>query len=157
MTRYIHVFLLSFLLFATPALAQVAGDGGQARMDELRAQLASGKQAYVSRQMALDSAEETDFWPVYDEHQRSLEALQQRRREHASDYARAVAAGTLDEDFARDLARDLVEIETEEARLLDRTYSRLRRSLTEVQALKYLQIEARLAALLRYELAASLP
>lgn len=156
MTRSIPVFLLSLLLSTAPALGQVAG-GGQARMDELRTQLASGKQSYISRQMALDSAEEARFWPIYDEHQATLESLQQRRREHAADYARAVAANTLDEDFARDLARELVEIESEEAKLLDRTYSRLRRSMTEVQALRYLQLEARLAALSRYELAASLP
>jgi hypothetical protein len=126
-------------------------------MNELRTQLASGKQAFISRQMALDSAEESRFWPIYDEHQRTLEPLQQRQRDHAAAYASAVADGTLDEDLARELARELVAIAADESRLVDRTYSRLRRSLSEAQALQYLQLEARLSALLRYELAATLP
>jgi len=155
MIRTIPALVLSLLLLATPALAQVAGS--EARMDELRAQLAPGKQSFISRQMALNPAEEASFWPVYDEHQRALESLQQRQRDNAVAYANAVASGELDESLARELARELVSIASEEARLVDRTYSRLRRSLSEAQALQYLQLEARLAALQRYELASLLP
>jgi len=158
MTRTLHAFLLSLLLCSTPALAQVAADGAQARMDDLRAQLASGKQAYVSRQMGLNPADEAGFWPVYDEHQRELESLLQRRRELATTYADAVAANTMDEDLARKLSRERVSIAADEAKLVDRTYSRLRRSLTEAQTLQYLQLEAQVSALQIYELtAASLP
>lgn len=158
MIRSIHVLLLSLLLSATPALAQVAGDGDQARMDELRAQLAPGKQSFISRQMGLDSAEEAEFWPIYDAHQSELESLQQRQRELAATHAEAVASGTLDDGLARDLARGLVRIAEDEAKLLDGTYNRLRRGLTETQALQYLQLEMQVATLQRYEMtAASLP
>lgn len=156
MTRTLRILVLSFLLSSTPALAQVAA--GASPMDELRAQLASsGKQSYISRQMALNPAEEAGFWPVYDEHQQTLASLQQRQREHANAYAAAEASGELDERLARDLSRELVAIAADEAKLVDRTYSRLRRSLSEAQALQYLQLEARLAALQRYDLAASMP
>jgi len=156
MIRTLHVLVLSVLLSATPALAQVGG--GPSHMDELRAQLASsGKQSVVSRQMALNPAEEAGFWPIYDEHQRALESLQQRQRELANAYAAALASGGLDDRLARDLSRELVAISADEAKLMDRTYSRLRRSLSESQALRYLELEARLSALQRYDLAASMP
>lgn len=147
---------LSLALFAAPAPAQPAGDAAHQSMTELKAQLAPGKQIFVSRRMALTPADEAGFWPLYDEHQQALAELLQRRRDNVQAYARAVGGG-MDEDTANDLADEALSIEADEAKLLDRTYHRLRRVIAPEKALKYLQLESKLAALQRYELAASLP
>jgi Spy/CpxP family protein refolding chaperone len=141
------------LLLVAPALAQTAADPAT-HMAGLKSQLAPGKQIFVSRQMALTPAEEADFWPVYDAHQGELAKLVERRREAAASYARL---GSLDEDDASDLAEELAEIDIEEARLNEETYSRLSRVLPAAKALKYLQLERQLSTLLRYELAATAP
>ena len=83
MTRHLLILLLSLGL-SGPALAQATGDGGQARMAELRAALAPGKQVFIARQMALTPAEEADFWPIYDEHQKGLADLTERRRDNVA-------------------------------------------------------------------------
>ena len=140
------------LLLAAPALAQTADPA--AHMAGLKAQLAPGKQVFISRQMALTPAEEAEFWPVYDAHQNELADLVQRRREAAANFARL---DSLDEDEAGDLAEELAEIDLEEARLNEATYSRLSRLLPAAKALKYLQLERQLSTLLRYELAATAP
>lgn len=140
-------------LLAGPALAQTASDPA-AHMAELKAQLAPGKQVFISRQLALTPAEEADFWPVYDAHQNELANLVQRRREAAETWGRIA---NLDNDAAEDLAEELTEIDLDEARLNEQTYSRLERVLPAAKALKYLQLERQLSTLLRYELAATAP
>ena len=140
------------LLLAAPALAQTADPA--AHMAGLQAQLAPGKQVFVARQMALTPAEEADFWPVYDAHQSELAGLVQRRREAAAAYARL---SSLDEDEIGDLAEEMAEIDLDEARLNEQTYSRLSRLLPAAKALKYLQLERQISTLLRYELAATAP
>lgn len=152
MSRILTALALAALL-ASPALAQTAADPA-AHMAGLKAQLAPGKQVFVSRQMGLTPAEEADFWPVYDAHQNELAGLVQRRREAAAAYGRLAS---LDEDAIADLAEELAEIDLEEARLNEATYSRLSRLLPAAKALKYLQLERQLSTLLRYELAATAP
>lgn len=141
------------LLLAAPALAQTAADPA-AHMAGLKAQLSPGKQVFISRQMDLTPAEEADFWPVYDAHQSELADLIRRRREAAADYVRLASLG---EDEAEELAEELAEIDMQEARLNEATYSRLSRLLPATKALKYLQLERQLSTLLRYELAAAAP
>ena len=140
---------------AGPTLAQSSTDGGQARMNELRAALAPGKQMFIARQMSLTPAEETGFWPIYDSHQAGLAELAARRRANVASLAAATAA--IDEDDADDLASEALSIEADEARLFERTHGRMSRAIPPAKALKYLGIELKLAALARYEAAAALP
>ncbi|MBW8369153.1 MAG: hypothetical protein K0M70_15010 [Arenimonas sp.] len=149
------IALLLTLGLTGPAFAQSAGDGGQARMNELRAALAPGKQIFIARQMNMTPAEEAGFWPIYDEHQAGLAELATRRRENFA--ALAAATDAMDEDDAEDLASDALAIAADEARLFDRTHGRMSRAVSQAKALKYLGLELKLAALARYEAAAVLP
>lgn len=154
MIRPMFVLLLALGLTG-PALAQDAGDGGQARMSELRAALAPGKQVFIARQMELNPAEEAAFWPIYDGHQTELAELATRRRQNVAGMVRA--AGNVDEDVADDLASEALAIEADEARLLERTYDRMSRVIAPAKALRYLRLEIKLAAMARYEAVSALP
>lgn len=152
MHRSLAILTLALLL-AAPVLAQTAADPAM-HMATLKSQLAPGKQIFISRQMDLTPAEEADFWPVYDAHQSQLADLVLRRRAAATAYARIASLG---EDQATELAEEMAEIDMEEARLNEQTYSRMSRVLPATKALKYLQLERQLSTLLRYELAANTP
>lgn len=154
MIRTLTALVLGLAVCAPAASAQ-ALDAHQ-KMTALQAEVAQGKQAYVSRQLALDSAEQAAFWPVYDKVQEALAELAERRRANARAYVAAVA-GNADEDAAEDVAEEAVAIDMEQAELFERTFKDLSRDLGARQALAYVQVEARLAAALRYEVAASLP
>lgn len=150
------LLLVLFLGFSGPALAQSGGESAQARMAALRTALAPGKQVFISRQMALNPAEEAAFWPIYDEHQKTLAQLAARRRQNVAGLARA-ASSAVDEDEADDLGSEALAIEADEARQLERTHDRMRRAIAPARALKYLGLEMKLSALDRYEAAAALP
>lgn len=153
MFRVVPALFLGLLLSA-PVLAQQATDPAR-HVAELKTQLAPGKQIFIARQMALTPAEEAGFWPLYDEHQKELSDLVRRRRANSAAYAKAAVAGNIGEDFAEDLAEEALRIEQDEAKLNERTYSRMSRSVSPEKALRYLQLEKQIDTLLRYELAAS--
>jgi Spy/CpxP family protein refolding chaperone len=145
---------LALALAIPPATAQ---DDPTPSLDALRSELAQGKQIVVARRLNLTPEQEAGFWPIYDAHQAELAELVERRRDNAAAYARAVATGRLDEDAANALAEETLDIENEQAQLMERTFSRLRRQIDPAKAYEYLQLEAKISAILRYELAATLP
>lgn len=147
---------LALALAAPAAFAQSSGNAAQ-KMAALQAEVAQGKQAYISRQLAMDPAEQAAFWPVYDRVQQELEDLAERRRANAAAVTFGLRA-ELDEDDAEELADEAVAIEVDQAKLMERTYRTLSRLVAPKKALAYVQAEARLAALQRYEIAgAQLP
>jgi hypothetical protein len=154
MIRFAPTLVLALAL-AAPAVSAQAVDAQQ-KMAAFQAEVAQGKQAYVSRQLSLDSAEQAAFWPVYDKMQEALAELAERRRANAAAYAAALG-GAADAGTAEDVAEEAVAIEMDQAELFERAYKDLSRDLGAREAMAYVQIEARLATLLRYEVAASLP
>ncbi|KFN41511.1 hypothetical protein [Arenimonas metalli] len=153
MSRSILTLALALSLAVPAAFAQSSGNGAQ-KMAALQAEVAQGKQAYISRQLAMDPAEQAAFWPVYDKVQEDLADLAERRRANAA----AVTAGLrteLDEDDAEELADEAVAIEVDQAKLMERTYRTLSRVVAPRKALAYVQAESRLATLQRYEIAGS--
>lgn len=154
MNRTLFPLVLAMAMAVTPAVAQQAAAPS---LDALRAELAQGKQIVIARRLNLTPEQEAGFWPIYDAHQSELAKLVDRRRDNAAAYARAVATGRLDEDAANALAEETLDIDIEQAQLMERTYSRLRRQIDPAKAYEYLQLEAKISAILRYELAATLP
>jgi len=153
MSRSIPTLVLFLALVAPAAFAQQGASAPQ-KMAALQAEVAQGKQAYVSRQLALDPAEQAAFWPVYDSVQEDLAKLAERRRRNAAAYV-ASTRTELDKKDAENLADEAVAIEMDQAKLLERTYRNLSRSLPPHKAMDYVQLEARLATLLRYEITAT--
>lgn len=150
-----HLTTLVLVLFlAVPAAQAQQVAAAQQKMAALQAEVAQGKQAYISRVLALDPAEQAAFWPIYDKTQEELADLAERRRANAA----AVTYGlrtAIDEDDAEDLADEAVAIELDQAKLMERTYRALSRSVSPRTALAYIQAETRLVTLLRYEITGS--
>jgi Spy/CpxP family protein refolding chaperone len=142
-SRAILSTILLTALLAGPALAQAPQP--LPAISELKAALAPGKQVLVARQLALTSAEEADFWPVYDDYQRELQELQQRRKQ-----ALAQIAGA-DPERLDEIAEELVQIEADEAELQDSARSRLRNKVSADKVVHYLRLEQRIATLQRTE------
>ncbi len=144
MRRTLLPLLLAAAL-ASPVTAQDA-DLATLPLPELKAQLASGKQVVVARQLALTPAEESDFWPVYDELQRGLADVAERRRA-----ALAAIAANGGAEAVADAAEALVEADLDQAELTERAWDRLRDNLPPAKLARYLLLERRIATLERSE------
>jgi len=72
-------------------------------------------------------------------------------------YARAWNAGHVTEDDAASLAAEAVAIEVAEADALKRVHRKLKRAVPMLKAARYLQVEYKLRAIVRFEQAARVP
>ncbi len=159
MNSLVKIALLSLLL-AGPALAQepaAAAPDPAAELKALAADVGPAKRAFVGEQLALTEAEAEAFWPAYDAHQAGLAKLNERRLQNILAYADVWNATATDEEALGKLAAEALAIEKDEAELMADTFGKLKRGVPMVKAVRYLQLESKLRAIIKYELAARIP
>ena len=121
------------------------------------AQMNVSKRALVTEQLALSPEQAERFWPVYDAHQEALSKLNRRRLENILIYARAWNTGTVDDRTASQVAKEAIAVEEDEATLLKKTFHQACKVLSTAQAARYVQLEAKVRARMRYEEAEGVP
>jgi len=138
----------------TPGIAQ---DKGAAQMTsaEWLAQIQADKKGIVAKSMDLTPDESKKFWPLYEQFQRELAVPR-------SAYTRAVldliaAGGTLTDANAKRLAEQVLGAERDEARLQEKHFKQLLKALPAHKAARYLQIESKIQAVVRFESAKAIP
>jgi hypothetical protein len=150
--RCIVALVAGVLVMPVVASAQTASD-----MEILRQKLKADKKLVVAQAMQLTEAEAPGFWPVYDAYQGELGQLNVRLGQVIKDYAAAYRTDTLTNDKARGLMDEVLKIEQAEVDLKRAYVPRLGAVVSEVKVARYLQIENKIRALLKYELAGEIP
>ena len=142
------------VLVVSPVLSQ---DKPANSMQILRDKLKADKKLLVSANMELTESEAKGFWPVYEEYQKELTAINQRIGKLIESYAADYRANTLTDEKAKKLIDELVAIGKAEAELQAASVPKLSKVLPAKKVARYLQIENKIRAALKYELAANIP
>ncbi|MFN7572993.1 MAG: hypothetical protein ACK5TK_16310 [Betaproteobacteria bacterium] len=138
-----------------PARAQAPETTDDAAQSaKLRDKVRSDKRGLVAANMKLTEAQAKKFWPIYDDYQREWRALQDRRSRMVLEY---VNTREMTDLHAKKLAEEALAIEREEARLHEKYFKRLARAIPATVAARYMQIESKIEALYRYDLARTIP
>ena len=156
----VSVFLVSLaMVIGAPAHAQqkAAPQGGDANMQILRDKIKADKKLVVAANMQLTDAEAKAFWPVYDAYQKDLEALNKRMGKAIMDYANAYNKGAVQNDTAKKLLAEALDIEAAEVKLKQSYVPKLEKAIPSTKVARYIQIENKIRAIVRYELAAEIP
>jgi Spy/CpxP family protein refolding chaperone len=154
MKSILAVFVALAMSCATTAIAQTASD---TNMEILKEKLKADKKLIVAGNMDLTEKEAKDFWPVYDSYQKELQQVNQRLRKTIMDYAEAYKQGPVPDSTAQKLVNEALSIEEQEVKL-KRTYAgKLAEVLPKAKAARYIQIENKIRALLKAELAQNIP
>jgi hypothetical protein len=140
--------------FPVPALTQ---NKPADNMQILREKLKADKKLLVAANMDLTESEAKGFWPVYEQYQKDLAAINQRLIKLIESYASDYRAGTLTDEKAKKLIDELVAVEQAEAGLKTSSVPKLRKVLPEKKVALYLQLENKIRAGVKYELAAGVP
>ena len=155
MTRFRTITAFAIVAaLAAPAMAQTAGTSN---MDILRQKLKADKKLVVAANLALTDAEGATFWPVYEAHQKELEQINKRLATTIEAYAAAYNKGPVANDTAKKLLDDAMAIDDAEAQVKKATAAKAMAVLPAMKAARYIQIENKIRAIIRYELAASIP
>jgi hypothetical protein len=158
--KTMHIPLAAILLaFTLPALAQSpaagAGETDAARIQKLRERIRGDQKALVAQNLDLTESEAKAFWPAYGECHVKLDATQRRANRATLDYVNA--AGTMTDAHAKQIMKELLAAETDEARARNSCFNRVAKVLPGKKAARYLQIESKIRALVHYDTAAAIP
>jgi hypothetical protein len=126
-------------------------------MQILREKVKADKKLVVAANMELTDAEAKGFWPVYEAYQKDLQSLNERLKKAILSYADAYNNRTLTDQTAKQLADEALAIDEQEIKMRKASAAKLTPILPGKKIARYLQIENKIRALLRYELAGEIP
>jgi hypothetical protein len=109
--------------------------------------------------MNLTDAEAKNFWPLYDGYQKELEQINQRLLTTVKGYADAYNAGKgeISNDQAKKLLGEALAVEGSELELRQSYAAKLGKVLPATKVVRYLQLESKIRAIVKFELAAQIP
>jgi len=155
-----------FVLATTLALPAFAADDSAtsqtsessiASMQTLYDKLKADKKLVVAHNMNLTEAEEKGFWPIYDAYQKDLNKINERMAKVINDYAVAYNKGTVSNVTAKQLIDEAIAIELAEAKLKQSYVPKLGKVLPSAKVARYVQIENKIRAIVRLQLADLIP
>ncbi|HXV10564.1 MAG TPA: hypothetical protein VD839_07145 [Burkholderiales bacterium] len=139
-------------LLALPAAAQTMSD-----MQILADKIKADKKLVVAANMQLTEDEAKGFWPVYDAYQKDLAGINKRLLGTIKSYADAYNKGPVSDEAAKKLINQAIAVEEAELKLKRSYVPKLEKVLPGVKVARYLQIENKIRAVAKYELAAQIP
>jgi hypothetical protein len=160
MKKYLTTFLSPalFVLASTLAVpAYSADENATANMEILRQKVSADKKLLVAANMSLTDAEAKAFWPIYNAYQADLKKINERTAKLIDDYAAAYNNGAVTNDTAKKLLDRFLAIDMDEVKLKQSYVPKLGKALPATKVARYMQIENKIRALVRYELAAQIP
>jgi hypothetical protein len=136
-----------------------AQESAQMNMEILKEKVKADKKLLVATNMNLNDAEAKNFWPLYDGYQKELEQINQRLGKMINAYAEAFNAGKgeISNDQAKKIMGEALAAEESEVTLRKSYAEKLGKALPATKVARYLQIENKIRALVKFELAAQIP
>jgi predicted outer membrane protein len=139
----------------TPYL--VAQDKPADNMQILREKIKADKKLLVAANMELTESEAKNFWPIYEDYQKDLQNINERLGKLLQSYATDYKNKTMTDDKAKKLTDEYLSIQQAEVKLQSSYIPKLSKALPATKVARYLQIENKIRAVIKYDLAATVP
>jgi len=151
--------MLATALAVTPAFAQAPAPAAKPAdsMQILREKLKADKKLLVAANVGLTEAEAKKFWPLYEEYQKGLAKINDQLATVLVAYAKEYNAGSLTDKRAAELLNQSIAVEEAETKLKRAFIPKLAKALPGRKAVRYMQVENKIRALVKYEIAAEVP
>ena len=146
------IVVMVMCLIAFPAFAQEVTKN---TMDSVRDALKAQKRAFIAVNMQLTDAEDAKFWPVYDSYQKDMETMNQKIGDLILDYAKNYE--TLTDPKADELVKKNLSLENEILQLKKTYLPKFKAVLPAKKVARYYQLENKIQAVGRYDLAEKIP
>ena len=126
-------------------------------MDVLRAQLDLDKREVVKDNLILTEPAAAEFWPIYEEYQRELRAIDERVVRLVNEYVEAYGNGSITDAAAKRMLDESLKLDAAEIALRKRYARRLVGVIPPIEAARYLQIERKIRAVVEFDLSDKIP
>ena len=154
------------MMVAVPAVAQAPAKAPatpqltaeqKAQLNDFIQQVRAGKRQLVTDNLKLTPEEGNKFWPIYEQYQSELQGINKRTFELVKKYAEAYNAGPIADAKAKELMAESLAIDESELKLRKAYTAKIEKALPAAKAVRYIQIEQKIRAAIRYELASGIP
>ncbi len=142
-------------VLASPAVT--AQEPSAANMEIVREKVRADKKLLVAANMNLSEEEAAAYWPEYEAYQKDIDALNNRTRDAIKSYAAAYNQGTVPDDVAKKLLGEVLAIEGAELEMRKSYVPKFEKVLPAAKVARYYQIENKIRAAIKYELAEGIP
>jgi hypothetical protein len=132
-----------------------AGQAKAAKLDVLVDAIRSNRKAMVAANLKLTDEEAAKFWPIYDRYQQELNAIGDRLMGVIKDYSAHFS--DLSDDKATKLVDDYLAVEADRVKVRRAYVDEFAKALPGRKVARFYQIENKLDAVIRYDLAATIP
>ena len=153
--KFIYALILCLAALAVPAFAQEKP--ADTNMQILLEKVKADKKLVVAANMELNDTDGKAFWPIYDAFQKDLQAINDRLAKTILAYADAYNKSTLTDAQAKQFSDEALAIDQDEITMRKTYAGRLSRVLPGKKVARYLQVENKIRAAIRYQLAAGIP
>jgi hypothetical protein len=150
------ILLILAVSLSLPVLAGNDGDPAS-NMGILRDKVTADKKFVVASNMRLTESEAKAFWPIYEAYQQDMRAIDERLAKVIDDYSVAYNKGPVSDSTANKLLEDAIAVEMAEVKLKQSYVPKLSKVLPGAKVARYLQIESKIRAIARFELASAIP
>jgi hypothetical protein len=154
--KTIGAAVMAVMLFGFAPLS-VAQDKPADNMQILRDKIRADKKLVVSLNMELTESEAKNFWPIYEQYQKDLQRINARIVNVLESYADDFRRKSLTDDKAKKLIDEALAIDMAEANLKSAYAPKLSKALPARKVARYLQIENKIRAVVRYDIASGVP
>jgi hypothetical protein len=157
-TTRLSLAAASILVLATVAAAdpaKPAATAGEATAQVLLDTIRANRKALVAVNLALTDEQAKTFWPLYERYQQELGAIGDRVLGLIEQYQKDFA--TLSDEEALRLIRGYLDAEAERAKVRAGYVDEFAKILPGRTVARFFQIENKLDAVVRYDLAATIP
>jgi hypothetical protein len=145
----------ALLLFAAPAVR--SDEAGKKTMDTVRDALRADKKALVASTLQLSDAEAKAFWPLYDKYQKDLITANNKLYQVIEEYALAHNQNKLDDAKALDIVHRYFSADESRTKVRSSYVKEFSKVLPGLKVARFYQIENKLDAVVRYEMAERIP
>jgi hypothetical protein len=152
---HVRILLATALTLALAAPLYGAGEAAKAEMDVLRESIRADKKAVVAAGLTLTDEEAARFWPLYDRYQKELTAIHDRLVKVIEEYGASFP--DVSNEKAMKLTEDYLAAESDRAQLRRKYLAELAKALPGRKVMLFYQIENKIDAIVRYDLAAGIP
>jgi hypothetical protein len=150
------VLVLPLIIFlAGVTLPALAEDKPADNMQLVKEKMKADKKLFVADNMQLTEKEGKAFWPVYESYQKDIGKLNDRLLKLIDEYAQNYE--TMTDQTAQSLTNKYLALETERVKMLQSYVPRISKAVGMKKAARYLQLENKINAIVRFELAANIP
>jgi hypothetical protein len=156
----IRLLLVSALILGLSAAAgrtaePRGGEAAKADLDVLVNAIRANRKAVVAVNLKLTDDEATKFWPIYDRYQKEINAVGDRLVALIGDYTQNFR--DMSNDKAMKLVDDYLAVEADRVKVRRAYVEEFAKSLPGVKVARFYQIENKMDAVIRYELASTIP